>query len=378
MHNFYRSSAPSGENDAVLAQINELVSEGFTVETFFVKSDWLIPLRGMGGILASFAYLTGMLTFFPLLFRVIRFKPHIVHIHNLFPLISPLVLLWLPRLVRTFYTLHNYRNFCAAGVPLRNGRHCDLCLVGSQFNSLRHRCYRKSFKATLPIYLMNILTQRLNLLDKCSKIIVLNNFKKDFLVSRGVSEKKIIIKGNNFKPIEPIEPIESHGLNSKDYMFIGRLTEEKGIENLLYYWDKADMKDKLHVYGSGLLEKKLKEDFQSESIIFHGFAEIDDILIHMRDVKGILVTSLCIEGYPMVISYAQLLGVPLIVTDIGPLPEISGWNKLVIPYEDFLTKSDNTILFFKTLSEEIEHLHKPSAPTHSAFTLSYKDIYANN
>ena len=52
-------------------------------------------------------------------------------------------------------TLHNYRTYCAAGIPLRENRPCTDCLdQESVLPVLRHGCYRGSRVATLPLAAM--------------------------------------------------------------------------------------------------------------------------------------------------------------------------------------------------------------------------------
>ena len=216
---------------------------------------------------------------------------------------------------------------------------------------------------------MNVIIERLGLLNNCKKVVVLNNFKKKFLIARGILEEKIIIKGNY------INEITVSKNNSKEYIFVGRLTEEKGIENLLYFWNISETKNILHIYGSGELEKSLKSAYQSDTIIFHGLSQFKKILLHMKTVKAILVPSLCIEGYPMVIAQAQSIGIPIVVTDIGPLPEISGNNKLVISYDDFLNRDEKLIPFFKNLSEEIDSVITFTTKKSNKRMLDYDEIY---
>ena len=149
-HNFYGSSAPSGENAVFHAEAELLRREGHHVIEFTRHSD---EIRGRGtfgtfqGALAtpwnpfSAAKLRRLLR---------RERPDVLHVHNFFPLLSPSVFhAAASSETATVMTLHNYRLFCAAGIPMRNGRPCTLCLDRrSVAPALWFGCYRDSRLAT--------------------------------------------------------------------------------------------------------------------------------------------------------------------------------------------------------------------------------------
>ncbi|MBF3005424.1 glycosyltransferase family 1 protein, partial [Pseudomonas aeruginosa] len=51
-----------------------------------------------------------------------RFRPDVVHVHNVFPLLSPSVFdVCRQKRVTAVVTLHNYRTICTGGMLLREG-----------------------------------------------------------------------------------------------------------------------------------------------------------------------------------------------------------------------------------------------------------------
>ncbi len=69
-------------------------------------------------------------------------RPDVVHVHNLYPLLSPAVLRTAAAPV--VMTLHNYRLLCLPATFLRDGRTCEDCLGALPWRGVVHRCYRGS------------------------------------------------------------------------------------------------------------------------------------------------------------------------------------------------------------------------------------------
>ena len=148
--------------------------------------------------------------------KIREFKPDVVHFHNTFPLISPLAVRAAKKSgAKVVMTLHNYRMVCAAGVPMRCGKVCRECFscaanqsIGqsvnpsirqsvnlSVFPAIRHRCYRGSLLATVPLAL-NIALYRKWWAKWVDSFIVLSEFQKKVMVECGLPEEKVVVKGN--------------------------------------------------------------------------------------------------------------------------------------------------------------------------------------
>src|SRR3954453_22081203 len=120
-HNRYRSAAPSGENRVVDEEIHHLRGAGIDVVPMIEESDRLdaAGFRQMAdaavGPVYSFA---GMRRFDGL---VRQTKPDLVHLHNVFPLISPQIIRKAKEYgLAVVQTVHNYRHTCVKGVHFRD------------------------------------------------------------------------------------------------------------------------------------------------------------------------------------------------------------------------------------------------------------------
>ena len=74
--------------------------------------------------------------------------PDIIHVHNLFPLISPAVL----HACKDFgapvvMTVHNYRLICPNGLFMVNGEICEKCCGGREYWCVLKNCEKDIFKS---------------------------------------------------------------------------------------------------------------------------------------------------------------------------------------------------------------------------------------
>src|SRR5258707_270946 len=128
VHNFYGSSAPSGENRVVLEERDLLHAAGYEVSEHFTHSDTvrdhgILPMIGAGLFTAWNPKALAKLRR-----RVTEVDPDVMHVHNVFPLLSPAIF-GAAAGTRTAVvnTLHNYRTVCPKAMPMREGAVCTSC-----------------------------------------------------------------------------------------------------------------------------------------------------------------------------------------------------------------------------------------------------------
>ncbi len=260
VHNFYGSSAPSGENQVFESERAMLERHGVCVETYTRQSDEIRHpptagfLRRVCGLLKGACSTVGNPFAAHALARKIKaFRPDVVHFHNTFPLIGPLAIRAAHRSgCRVVMTLHNYRLVCAAGIPMRGGKVCAACFGGAAvagpscgrpgtsaptvLPALRNRCYRGSLAATIPLAL-NIWLYRRRWAKWVDRFIALSEFQKGRMVACGFPQEKVVVKPN-FTNVEDC-PIVPASERRDEVLYVGRLSEEKGVFTLLEAWNKV-------------------------------------------------------------------------------------------------------------------------------------------
>jgi glycosyltransferase involved in cell wall biosynthesis len=106
-------------------------------------------------------------------------------------------------------------------------------------------------------------------------------------------------------------------------LYVGQLETHKGIGELLRAMDLFGEEIELHVAGEGSLADFVAERAQRDSrISFHGFVSLDHLIKLLRSVDAVVVPSICYENSPTVIYESYLVGVPVIASNIGGIPEL--------------------------------------------------------
>jgi glycosyltransferase involved in cell wall biosynthesis len=325
VHNYYRSHQPSGENVAFDLEVELARQKGAQVEIFSRHSDELEQLGLRGKIKAAVSCIWSSESAKGFLATLLRFKPDVVHVHNTFPLVSPSVA-WSASHAGfpVCMTLHNYRLACAAGIPIRNGKPCTECIDSqSVLPAIRHRCYRQSRAATLPIATGIAIHRALNTWQRSVDVfIALSNFQAAMLVRGGIPSNRIAVKPNCY----PDPPTVVPWSNRKHHaVYLGRLSSEKGVDTLVQAWTgpSADQLPPLLIVGSGPEEGDLRKlAGNSTNIKFLGQLSFEEGQQVLAQAKLLVVPSRCFEGFPLVVREAFALAVPVLAADIGALAEI--------------------------------------------------------
>lgn len=325
-HNFYRSSAPSGENRLVRAEVGLLREGGVDVVEMFEDSD-TIP-GGIAGLLRAApgpVYSpTGVRRFTRLLRET---RPDVVHLHHVTPLVSP----WVIRVAGTYgvpvvHTVHAYRHGCVNGVHLRDDRVCTDC-VGTRLNlpAVRHGCYRGSRLQTVPVTI-GLDVHRRTWRDGVARFLALSAFMRDMLAAFGIPAERITIR-----PTWVPDPgvADSPG---RDVLFVGRLDEAKGVDRLLDAWRLGgrDSGRRLVVVGDGPLRSRVEELARTDPrVCWLGQVPATEVAEAMASAAYVVVPSRVFEGYPLAVAEAFARGRPVLTVSGGSVGTIvdasNGW-----------------------------------------------------
>ena len=247
-------------------------------------------------------------------------RPHIAHFHNTFPVISPSAYAACQdHAVPVVQTLHNYRLICAGGLLMRDGRPCEDCVGTNLVPALRHRCYRGSLPATGAVVWMLASNRARGVYRTLvNRYIALTSFAASRLIAGGLPENRIEVKPNFL----PDAPATGHG-DGGYAVYVGRLSEEKGVRTLLEAWKSVDGFP-LKILGDGPLRQELEEGARRNAlpVEFLGSRPRRDILDVVCRAELQVVPSVWYEGFPMVVLEAYACGTPVVASRIGSLDEI--------------------------------------------------------
>jgi len=325
VHNFYGSDSPSGENTVFEAENELLNGKDHHVVAFTRHSDEIRKSGIWGLIKASIIIPWNWFSFFRTHFLSRSKIFDVMHVHNTFPLISPSVFYALKG-GASVLTLHNYRLFCAAGIPVRDDKPCTLCLDRkSVFHALRYGCYRGSRMATIPLAFSIAFHRRIGTwTNHVHAFIALTEFQRQKMIEAGLPSDRVHVKPHfYFNPPIAVPWCERTG----QVVFVGRLGKEKGVKYLVEAWCMwGQAAPILDVIGDGpegdSLRAMVHKHAMEGKINFLGRLSFEETQIRIADSKLLILPSICFEGFPMVIREAFALGTPVAASNLGSMASL--------------------------------------------------------
>ena len=320
-HDFYRSSAPSGEDAAYRNERSMLEKAGVGVVPFERHNDAIDDSTLSRRVSLALNGAWSRKSYDDISALVRKTKPDVAHFHNTFPLISPSgYAACRDNGVPVVQTLHNFRLICPGALLLRDGKPCEAC-VGTTLPlpALRHRCYRNSAAATAAqVWTLVRNRWRGVYAGQVDRYIALTRFAASRLAAGGLPADRIDVKPN-FLPVDP-----GPGAGGGGYAaFVGRLSEEKGVRVLLSAWRAVDGLP-LKIAGDGPLRPELERQAVREGLAveFLGYRQRDEVYALLRNAVMSILPSVCYEGFPMSMIESFACGTPVVVSRIGSLAEL--------------------------------------------------------
>lgn len=255
-------------------------------------------------------------------YRKIKFcKPNVVHVHNWHFTLSPSVFIATRLLkVKTVHSLHNYRLLCpSATLFVKDKLFLNSITRLFPVKAIRNKVYKESYLLTL---WLTFITRGHHLLGTWKHIdcfIANSFFAKQLFVNSylQLSPEQIAVKSNfNFLDDTPIATIRN-----ENYLFVGRLSEEKGLFFLLE--TAVEMGFNIVIIGEGELKQTVINYANTYSNIFYlGRQPRKVVLDELRQCKAMIFPSLWYEGMPLTIIEAMQVGTLVISSEVGVMKEM--------------------------------------------------------
>lgn len=316
VHNRY--AADSGEETVVENIAALLAAHGHHV-TLFMKSSAEISSMVLG---QTRAFFSGIFNFSVMrAFRAFlnESKPDIVHIHNLFPLISPSVLIECRRAhIPVVMHVHNYRLVCPNGLHMSK---TDLCICEKCAGGREYWCILRNCEGNLPKslgYALRTYVARKGQFYRAniSVYACLTCFQKQRLVAQGYPEDRTVVLPNMVQLSD--EPDMS---SAGEYVgFAGRVSPEKGIGVFLEAARKCPHIEFRVAGNYNHMPDALKQ--APDNCRFLGHLRSGELSRFYNLSRIVVVPSLWYETFCLTAVEAQAYGKPVICSRIGALSEV--------------------------------------------------------
>lgn len=356
IHTLYKKRG--GEDSVVDNEIALLKAEGLTVSLLTFNNTgrtWLKLLQ------LPFNYTSYLKT----RRHIKSFNPDVVHLHNLHFSGSAAVIYAIKECkVPLVMTLHNYRILCPSGsLYYDNELFLDSLQAGFPWTAVKKGVYQNSRIITFWVSLSMYLHEKLKIWKAVDKFIMLGRHAKDlFEESRlGSLSDQMVIKPNFCYAA----PFSGGHTRQTFYLFVGRLTEEKGVRILLEAF--ADNQLPLKIVGAGPLED-LVQDYcgRHTNISFMGQRTKHDINKLLQDSIALIFPSLWYETFGMVVIEAFSQGIPVIASHLGNL------TSMVINEFNGLTFEKGNV---SDLNKKISYYHNLSVSEKAAYAQNALNTY---
>lgn len=332
IHTYYQNK---GGEDSVFEQELDLLSDKVN-ETRFLTYRNENGVKGFSQFLFS---IWNIKEAWQIKKQIKRFKPDVVHIHNWHFASGPIIIRTIAKLnIPLVVTLHNYRILCPSGILLYKGKiFLENISTGFSWRTICKKVYRDSILQTFWLSLSIWVHNCLKTWDKVDTYVILSEFpieifEKSFL-KRLVNT--MVVKPNYVMPFQ-LNANKKYSSKETTVMYVGRLSEEKGIGFLLETFRTLDIV--LDIYGDGPLKRLVLDYcFKYDNIRYQGTKSQTELANEYYSHDLLIMPSICYEGMPMTVIEAFSNKTPVIASDIGVLSKM-----IKDGYNGFLFKPENS------------------------------------
>jgi glycosyltransferase involved in cell wall biosynthesis len=317
VHNKYKQSG--GEDSVFQAESDLLKQYGHEVEHLRYENSLIKTVmdRCISGILTIYNPVSAHV----FKIKILEFNPDVIHVHNFLPLISPSIFALANKLdIPIVLTLHNYRLICPSATLFFKGKIYEKSIHTTfPFDAIWKGVYRNSRVQTAIVVSTVAVNNSLGTWrNKVSGYIALTRFAKEKFVESSISilESKIFVKPNFV-----VDREQGNLIRENFFLFIGRLTPEKGIETIL---DAANLyKFNLVIIGDGPMKEMVEDAVRKNpAITYLGLQSKPTVINYLKRCKALLFPSIWYEGFPVTILEAFSTGTPVIASNLGSMKEI--------------------------------------------------------
>jgi glycosyltransferase involved in cell wall biosynthesis len=254
-----------------------------------------------------------------------RFKPGLWLVHNVFPVGSAAIYSEAKRLdVPIIQYVHNFRPFSVNGYLWAGDRLALGGLKKNYWQEIRYGAWQNSRAKTAWLACALWLMHARRLWDSVKAWIALSHFTRDKFISAGVPAEDIYTLRHFWK----LRPKGENNADGTHFLYLGRLTEAKGILVLLNAWEILERRlgtraPRLLIGGHGPLRSfVISRTERMRSVNFTGELKGEAKHRAFEAARAVIVPSLCWEALGLVVYEAYDYSRPVLAASSGGLSEI--------------------------------------------------------
>lgn len=320
LHNSYQQMG--GEDQSYAAEVAMLRANGVDVVEYRVHND---QVERLGKLRVAGKTLWNGTAHDEIRDLVRRHRPAVAHFTNTFPLISPGGYYAVKAEgVPVVQSLRNFRLMCVNGLFFRDGHVCEDCLGRSTtWPGVVHKCYRDSLAGSAVVTAMLAAHWAADTwVDKVDLFVCLTEFGRQKFITGGLPGDRIVVKPNFVFPDPGMGPGPIMG-DGNYAIFVGRLSQEKGIDTLIKAWETVGNRLPLKIVGDGplmpMVQEAIARGVRIEAVGTKKLAETYDLI---GGATLLVFPSEWYETFGRVAIEAYAKGTPVVAADIGSIAEV--------------------------------------------------------
>jgi len=311
LHAFNQHRGGGGADNAARATIEATRRLGIEVEVYTRSSEDL-PKNLLGRIEAGVSAV-----YAPRSVRVFReilarFRPEIVHIHEVFPLVSPWILPECARAgVPVVMTCVDYRLTCPIVTHLHQGEICTKCTGGHEYWALLRNC-RENVPESVTVTLYNMMVRGLGLFERnVARFIAPSEFTRHWLIEHGgLAPAKVV----TVCPLVEVAPTPADPGKGTYAAFAGRFTPEKGVDTFLAAAELSGIPCKMSRSAEARVTLPIHPNV--EVVVTHNR---DELNAFYRNARMLVFPSIWFETFGLVGAESMGHGIPVVASRLGAL-----------------------------------------------------------
>ncbi len=244
-------------------------------------------------------------------------------VHNVFPVASGAVYSEAKKLgVPVIQYLHNFRPFSVNGYLWAGESLAPKGLKRNYWQEVRHGAWQESRAKSAWFALVLLLGHKLGWWKNVRAWIAVSEFMRGKFIEAGVPPEDIFTLRHFWRPQTTSLPSEE-----KHFLYLGRLTEAKGIKILIGVWEVLERQTKappqLVIAGDGPLRSFVESRAERMSAVtYAGELSGQAKAAALAGARALIVPSLWWEGLGLVVYEAYDYGRPVLASRSGGLTEI--------------------------------------------------------
>jgi glycosyltransferase involved in cell wall biosynthesis len=252
------------------------------------------------------------------------FKSDVWLVHNVLPVGSVAIYPEAKRLsIPVIQYIHNFRPFSVNGYLWAGDRLATGGPSKNYWQEIRHGAWQNSHRKTAWLAFVLLLSHALGWWRSISAWIAISDFMRQKFISAGVPPEKIFTLRHFWRPTS-----EEYADYGQHYLFLGRLTEAKGVDVLLDAWQilerrHGSLTPKLVIGGDGPLRSAVVARAERmQSVTYAGQLSGAAKTEALSKARAIVVPSIWWEPLGLVVYEAYDYCRPVLSARSGGLPEI--------------------------------------------------------